>query len=417
MRILASAEAFGYGPASKLVTICSELNRHHAAVDFKGADVAFDFAKGNAAEFHSTERLDRMTDLATVPPHSYDGAISVMDPFLTLWAAFHEIPCIYVDSLYWFWTWPVESEAALQKKAAELLSLDTVGEALAALADVSMHDAQYVAHHLATESCVQRSATGARRGLMSGHTGADYVDAIVDTSRRRPTEPDIWLATTSGLLNPLVSPELAVSWVHSVFLLLVEAMAEAGEDTPVIVAGNPEILVLAGTDAPGRLVIKPLDHAGILSAMNSAIGCLSPPGLTTMLEATAYGAPLILLPEQHYGHFANYDLMSQQGASTRFPQALVGTRIEVDHTSDMLAKTEALILGLAGHRTQRSPLWRDLVEAVAEGVTSIRADRAARASAQASVIRRAVGGFAGTVQVVDRALAVFGNSGAGTTPG
>jgi hypothetical protein len=409
MRILASAEAFGYGPASKLIAVCSELNRHHAAVDFKGVGISFDFAKVNATTFDSIEQLDRMVDLAAVSSRGYDGALSVMDPFLALWAAFHEIPCIYIDSLYWFWTWPDECEPELQKRAAELLALGTVDEALAALADISMHEAQYLAHYLATKSCIQRPASRAQRGIMPGHAGVEYVDAVVDMSQRRPADPDGWLATTSGLLNPLVSTELAVSWVRSIFLLLLEGTAEAGEDAPIIIAGNPEVLALASEHASDRLEIKPLDHAGILSAMNSAIGCFAPPGLTTMLEASAYGTPLILLPEQHYGHFANYDLISQQGASNCFPQALMGTRIKVDQTSDMLAKTQALILGLAKHRTQRSRLWRNLVEAVAEGVTGIREDRAARASAQVSVIRRAVGGYAGTAQVCEHALALFGN--------
>jgi hypothetical protein len=155
------------------------------------------------------------------------------------------------------------------------------------------------------------------------------------------------------------------------------------------------------------LEIKPLNRIGLLRALNSAIGCLTPPGLTTLLEAAAYGVPLILLPEQHYAHLANYELISRRTTGRAFPEALIGTRVEVGHDDDMLAKTEELIRGLATHCKERTSLWHELVDAVAQGMSDIRADRTAVAAAQDAAIRRFVRGYNGTSQVSAEARSLF----------
>jgi hypothetical protein len=416
MRILASAEAYGYGPASKLTAVCTELRARGATVDFKGVGIAFDFAHNNVAAFESVERLRRSIEFAAVSGHGYDGALSVMDPSLVLWAAFHKIPCVYVDSLYWLWNWPADRETSMQRKSESLLALDTVGEALAELADIAVHDAQdrtnyaqYAAHYLAARSCIQRPIGFTRRVPMLGHPNTEYIDAIVDLRYRRPAKPDTWLATTSGLLNPLSSTELALSWVHSVLTLLTEALAQAGEDAPITVIGNDEVLKLAARYEFDRLELKPLDHGGTLSAMNSAIGCLTPPGVTTMLEAAVYGTPLFLLPEQHCDHFATYELVAQGDAKEHFPQALMGARVRAEQAGDRHAQTRRIIVDLAQHCTGRSPLWQGLVAAVADGMADLRRNRATRAAAQDAVIRQFVGGYGGASQVSEHVLTLFGN--------
>src|SRR5262245_17992341 len=306
-RVLVTAEAFGFGPASKLHAICVELARRGIGCHFAGTAAALTFVSANAETFSAITEIDDMSALAIIDPNGYDATISVMDPFLPLWSSIYGIPCIYVDSLYWFWQWIPEREPALQEQAALLRSVPNIAEALAALAAVPMHDSQYIAHHLSSATCAQRAPKAADRtrtirGILTVHV----VDAIVDLSHRRSGTPRQWLATASVMVNPLLPAELAVDWVRIVARLIEEAADRSGADEPILFAGNPVIRALANDVASDRIQPTPMDHAAMLLAMNESLACLTPPGLTTLMESAAYGIPTTFLPEQHYAHLSNY---------------------------------------------------------------------------------------------------------------
>jgi hypothetical protein len=69
--------------------------------------------------------------------------------------------------------------------------------------------------------------------------------------------PKQWLATASGLLNPLVPMELAINWVRIVARLIDEAANASGSTEPILLAGNPVILTPAS-----EIVSSVGDHLG-----------------------------------------------------------------------------------------------------------------------------------------------------------
>ena len=101
LRILTSAEAFGYGPCSKLTAIVRNLRKdyNNLRIDFLGEKSALSFALQNNYLFNVIREYD-----GTYPdPDDVDLVLSVMNPYTILWGWFNRKKCVYVDSLYWFW--------------------------------------------------------------------------------------------------------------------------------------------------------------------------------------------------------------------------------------------------------------------------------------------------------------------------
>jgi hypothetical protein len=456
-KVLVTAEAFGFGPASKLHAIGVELARRGIEAHFVGSAAALTFATSNADTYASITPMDEMTALAAIDPDGYDAAISVMDPFLPLWSTMHGIPCVYVDSLYWFWQWYPERERELQEQAAVLRSLSDVAKALAALDAIPMHDGQYIAHHLSTVNCAQRAPrAAARTRTIRGVENVHVVDAIIDLSHRRPAPPRQWLATTSGMVNPLLPEDLAVEWVRIVARLLEEAADASGVDEPIVLAGNPVILGLAGDVASDRIRPTPMGHRAMLRAMNDSFACLTPPGLTTLMEGAAYGVPILFLPGQHYAHLSNYHEIVACGDPDAFPHGLAtaarngsnggpSNRGSSDGgssdgglwnggssnggssnggssnggssnggssnggssnggSSDAATPLDGT-LSVSDHLrhqyAERGEVWSRMVSGLAAGMRRVREDRRALCTAQDRVVRSFVGGYGGTAQVVD----------------
>jgi hypothetical protein len=410
-KVLVTAEAFGFGPASKLHAICVELARRGIECHFAGEMSALTFAQSNAQAFGSIVAVESMSELASVAPDGFDATLSVMDPYLTVWSSFHNVPCVYVDSLYWFWQWSPENEADLRKTAAELLcSADGAAGALRSLDAVPMHDGQYIAHYLSAISCAQRAPKSAARATaMSGIEPVQIVDAVIDLSYREFAMPTRWLATASGMLNPLYPVSSALDWVMITARLLDEAATINNLDEPILLAGHPDVLALATDIVPSRIQLVPLDHQGILRDINEAIACLTPAGLTTMLECSAYGTPVILLPEQHYGHLSNYREMTQCCRPETFPHALINPDAEGPKHNNQLTETLSLSQQLRLSYEERGEVWARMVSGVAKGMLEARDDRERLRAAQDDAARGFVGGYGGASQVADAVELLLGS--------
>ncbi|MFI7026794.1 hypothetical protein ACIBMZ_29165 [Micromonospora sp. NPDC049900] len=401
-KVLASAEAFGFGPASKLITVSAELRRRGIHIDVAAADAALTFARANAGLFDEIIAVNGADELAKIDAAGYDGAVSVMDPFLTIWARSNGLPCTYVDSLFWFWNWGTGREDQLQQTAAEVTAQPSALDAIRALERVPMHDSQYIAHHLSAVSCVQGATrVDGRCREIRGLGRVDVVNAVIDLTYQRESSPATWLATTSGVVNPLLPKDCAIAWIRTVARLLEEAADRSGSTAPITLAGNGELLAVAPDIASARIKPEPMSHDQILIAMNGAIGCLTPPGLTTMMECAAYGVPFILLPEQHYGHISNFGAVTGCGTPEIFPHGLVDPDGSAREPADVLSETLQVAENLRRHFENKTEVWTRMVEGIADGMRAARAGRERLRAAQEAAMREFVGAFTGAGQVAD----------------
>jgi hypothetical protein len=408
-KILASAEAFGFGPASKLHAVSAELRRRDVEVHVVAGGPSLTFARSNADEFDNIVAIESTEELAKIAADGYDGALSVMDPYLVLWARVNGLPCVYVDSLYWFWQWSPDREAPLQQQAAELTETTSVLDALRSLNQVPMHDSQYIAHYLSNASCVQGASTvGARTEAIRGLGRVEVVGAVIDLTHRGAARPQRWLATTSGMVNPLLPAESAVEWIRIVGHLLEEAAIVSGIDEPITLAGHPDLLARAAEVASDRIELVPMGHGEILAAMNEAVALLTPPGLTTMMECAAYGVPVIMLPEQHYGHVSNFREVTACGGAGTFPHGLIDPDGSARASGDVLHQTLQVSEQLRHHFDGRTEVWLRMVRGVAGGMRDARDARERLRAAQAAAMRDFVGGYTGARQVGDVVGSIIG---------
>jgi hypothetical protein len=400
VRVLASAEAFGYGPASKLHAICSEISGNGGLAHMVGQGVALTFAASNREAFASITAVADAADLARIPPDGFDVALSVMDPVLVAWAAYHHLPCVYVDSLSWFWDWSDVQDDKAEIVAGSIIRAASVFEALQRMTELPMHLSQYLAHRLCTLACVQRApGASAETALVRAGQNALMIEAIVDLKHRETAEPDVWLASTSGLLSPLVSPDLAAMWIGSACELIETAARANGHEEQIMLVGNPDALHHAASRIPPRFMTVPLSHIEMLRWLNRAIACLTPPGLTTILESAAYGAPVVFLPEEHYGHLANYRLVTGTSPVPHYSGALLNTHLDRGVDLDMDAETTSLIVQLDVHRVRQSDAWSAMVNSMADAMAEAKGDRVGTAAKQAGLVKGLVGGYAGAAQV------------------
>lgn len=398
-RILASAEAYGYGPSSKLRAVARELTLRGHRVDFVGQGVAAEYARAEGDVFASVRSVDSMLALGDISPRNYDATVSVMDPHLAAWSQLCDLPCIYVDSLYWFWQWNDDFTTVVADWESVRRTADVAG-ALAFFDRLPMMSAQYIAHLASDVTCAQRTpSTNSRADVFADMGTVVVVDGIVDTSYAAPREPTTWLACMSGLINPLTPVDAATSWLRSAAQLIDQAARQAGlADTPIVMTGNHT--VLSQCALPSRFVSKPRNHADVLRAFNDAYACMTPPGLTTMLEAVSYGVPLLLLPEQHYGHQTIFGEFTA-GDPAAFRNALLGTRVDRTAQENAASETIELIGELATRARSRDKVWEEMVADLATGISEINRDRTRVAAAQATAVRKFVTTFRGAQQVAD----------------
>ncbi|WP_157549972.1 hypothetical protein [Microbacterium sp. Leaf161] len=262
-----------------------------------------------------------------------------------------------------------------------------------------MHTAQFMANCLSTITCAQMAGDRDCRRVPD-HDVVHHVEGIVDLSQRASVPRDMWLASTAGLTNPLMNDQRAAEWIYTVAELLMDASDSAGTSAPIVLAGNP-LHLRAMRSLPRRIELRPLSHKDTLTTLNRAIGCLTPPGLTTVLESLAYDTPVLFLPEQHYGHHANYArITGVDGPSEVFPDALVGTRKMRVASADAMAETKELGALLRECSMNRGAMWDDMVDSLARGMRSaMRGEDLV--SRQQQELQRLAGGIDGVHQVVD----------------
>jgi acyl-CoA synthetase (AMP-forming)/AMP-acid ligase II len=153
-RVACTAEAVGFGPVSKLLSIAQALrDRERIVLDFFGHALACEAAS------RSGDLFDRFRQLVGNRPEEYtdlldqaDMVLSVMEPQPAIEGAARGLPVGYVDSLPFVWE-PVLSPT--QQRAIAASVVKGSDEARRACRDLTVHDLQAVAHRVASHSFLQ----------------------------------------------------------------------------------------------------------------------------------------------------------------------------------------------------------------------------------------------------------------------
>lgn len=336
MRILSSAQSFGYGPASKLVTIAKWLRPHkNYHIDFLGDDVALTYVLQNSLYFNNIFEYS-----GKYPNHrDYDMVISVMNPYTIIWAWINNIKSIYVDSLFWFWNWDENRFSHLDNVITELKSVNNVDEVWALVKDVEPHDMQYIAYKLADLALVQKFSFEKDQQINHDKYRRDlkvtYIGPIIDDNKRRTDKNrNKVIISLSGLLSPLNREKEALRYSSLVMNLLDEVIGDLPDDIEIFLTTNPNVITEI-RPINERINLVSLSNNAFLELLNETILLFAPAGITTLYESLNYDVPIFLLPEQHDGHYKNYlKLTVDKNGKEAFPELMFNTRLDRSEEND-----------------------------------------------------------------------------------
>lgn len=330
-KIAASSQAFGYGPSSKVVTFIKNLKiakPNEYEVDFYGTDISLTYARQNSAHFN------QIFDFLQPKNNDYDIVISAMEPSLIFWAVVNHKKSIYIDSLYWFWKWDDDKLAELKQIASKIRQSETIENVNLVIRDVDPHSMQYLAHLLASKSLVQIFPGTIESTIKDKYRSSLKIHRIgylIDTSlKREGLDRTKILISLSGLLSPLNRIVDAIQYYDFVMDLISETIDRLPKKIDVHLTVNPTILKKISKRS-ARIKIDSLDHDLFMELLNESLVTVAPAGITTILESLTYDTPIMFIPEQHDGHYENYQRLCMDNTEGKtndiFPELLFNTRI------------------------------------------------------------------------------------------
>jgi len=314
-KVLIGAQSWAYGPAGKASAIAHSMKRHDVSTEFIGTTTSYLLCK-KSGHFDKLHECNSFTDYNKLDKKQYSAVISVMDPFLALWAYKNDLPVYYADSMSWFWIWKNNEKV---HNLLPKLKENNLIFGFNALEKLKPDHRQLVAHLLSERIYSQ----GNPQIIEQTSHKAINAGSLIDLSYRKEMMRDTVLISLSGGISPATNLESAVNYAKLVLDLLADKIKEWPAAKRFIVTGHPD--VIAKIVSPNPIIkLKALTHPQFLSELNRALVVFVPCGFTTVYESLAYGAPVVLLPENHNGHAYEYLTISQHAINKEntFPHFL-----------------------------------------------------------------------------------------------
>ncbi|MCZ0756143.1 hypothetical protein [Anoxybacillus sp. J5B_2022] len=272
-KIICTATSFGYGPVSKLITICKNLKKLGLELELIGDGIALELANhtdyfNKVYRYNFTNIEDSSCIKFSKIFREADLMLNVLEPNAVLIANKYEIPTIYIDSLFWMWE------------------------------DIPpiLHNVKYyIAQRFpGISSKIKRFSKEIKNFYLCG--------PIVDTSfTSEGGRDDLLLINFSGLETPFTKIGENLYYPEAIMSNLISPLNESSWKE-IVVTGNKSIMQhfkkLYGQFFRGHF--KHLSHDNFLELMSKAKMIITSPGLTTTYEALVYGTPIRFLPPQNY---------------------------------------------------------------------------------------------------------------------
>jgi hypothetical protein len=280
-----TAEAWGFGPASKMLAVTDLLASREPSVRLRF------FADGSGrdliGDLHECAGRDELIELLK-SPGARDGILfNVMDADMQLTAAANGVPCVYLDSLVHLWALMEEYGLAYYDRLAESV-LRTGADLAPTLELVNPYDKHWLAHLVSDASLYQALTPfeGFRRELIQ-HVGANRCGLVVDGRLGRRGQPGkrTVLVSLGGRPRDPLDVERAVHEVR-------RALRGVAEEYRLVVCAARSSLARL---LPAQVELA-CDRYGYLQAFSECDLVVAAPGLTTMCEALATRCPCIVLP-------------------------------------------------------------------------------------------------------------------------
>lgn len=351
-KLAVAAQSFGYGPCSKLSTILDFLNPN---ATFYGNTTSLTFAKLNKEVFRKIVKMQGK-DYFQIPFAQYSYSIAVMDYDFAIAAWWNNNKYIYVDSLFWFWDWSKINLDSI-KLLDNLKEKGDLTEFLKIWNNIDPHSKQYFAHFYSTRSVIQKYANNTEHTKLFPNKRFVEVGPIINNSLKKIATRTKIVVSYCGLLSPLVNKQKALEYIELTKKLLEIFLPKNKKNILFLV--NPELRQECKKILPFGKVYS-LGHKSTLKLLNKTKALILPPSITSILEASEYGVPIILLPEEHDGHYPNYlELKRKANGKNHFDgfiiQELLSKQIFKGNEKEQTTKIHAYLNNI---ELNKHPEWK-----------------------------------------------------------
>ncbi len=316
--ILMGAQFWAYGPAGKANAIAHELAKSGFRADFVGAKTSYQLCRASG-HFNKLYNLKSGPNLKDLP--DYKAVVSVMDPYLALWAHKRGVPLVYADSMSWFWRWKDIDTESVKKSISVAGKLSFVDGCK--LLDKFEPDQRQLFAHIISDKVLGQ---GEPQVVRETKDKASNAGSMIDLNYIEETKRDTLLVSLSGGISPATNLSTATGYAELVLDLLSAKLEKWPGAKRFIMTGHPQVIACIKKH-PKKLKLAALTQPSFLKEMNRAVAVLVPCGFTTIYESLAYGAPVAFLPENHNGHVYEYLTITKGVTDLRkkesiFPHAL-----------------------------------------------------------------------------------------------
>ena len=285
-KIIATAENFAFGPASKLVTICQCLIENGHEVSFVGEGTAYQLA--SKLNFHHLYKFDTDSkDFMSWGVDLFKNAdvlLSSVDRSSVILAQKVGLPVIWIDMLFWWW--------------------DEIPEYL-----------------LNADLYIQQNSVKNERNMKKYKDkikNMKIVGPILDTSYKNlPLKKQLLVAFGGTEAAGWYKIGTDSNYPYTISKLIVEQVDTDKYDS-VIFAGNEKIMAdLNKKYGNKKFQFKILSHDQWLQEVASSQDLLVHPGLETVLEVIAYERPAFFLPPDNSSAYVELDEFTHKGVATK----------------------------------------------------------------------------------------------------
>lgn len=301
-KVLIGAQSWAYGPAGKASAIAHSMRKNNVVTEFIGTTTSYLLCE-KSGHFNKLYKCNSFTDYEKLDKQRYSAVISVMDPFLAIWAYKNNLPVYYADSMSWFWIW--NNIEKIQKLLPKIREND-LSFGFSILEKLKPDHRQLIAHLISKRIYSQ----GKPQTIKQTSHKAINAGSLIDVSYQKKCLRDTVLISLSGGISPATNLKSAVNYANLVMDLLVDKIKEWPLAKRFVITGHPNVIANIKNPAP-YIKLKALSHPQFLSELNRSLVVFVPCGFTTVYESLAYNAPVVLLPENHNGHAYEYLVISQ----------------------------------------------------------------------------------------------------------
>lgn len=285
-KIIATAENYAFGPASKLVTVCQHLLDEGHEITFIGAGTAYQLA--SKLNFHEVYKFDtdskEFMEWGVEIFKGADALLSSVDRSSVILAKKVGLPVIWLDMLFWWW--------------------DEIPEYLF---DIGLYIQQ---NSVKNERNMKRYKDKIKNMTIVG--------PIFDTSYKNlPTKKQLLVAFGGIEAAGWYKIGKDSNYPYTFSKLIVEKV-DTDKYDKVIFAGNEKIMAdLNERYGNEKFEFKMLPHDQWLKAIAESQDILINPGLEAPLEAIAYEKPIFFLPPYNSSAYVELDEFREKGVATK----------------------------------------------------------------------------------------------------